>query len=223
MDESLTSILAHAGGAADWGLSGARWGRSGSAGHEKLPVHVEDALTYLDQVKIRFGSDPATHHGFLEIMKEFKSQSMDSPGVIRCVSQLFHEHPDLIVGFNTFLPLEYRIDIPKNGKLNIQSPLTSQNIAEAAAQQDPEIGCQWESSDSRLPGPLRADPVSWETRAGLHRDREKPLRCSSKHKWPPYMQRETPRTLLLFGGGPASSRQVSSCVCVLFAHGAGGG
>ncbi|EHH59334.1 Transcriptional corepressor Sin3b [Macaca fascicularis] len=87
---------------------------------------VEDALTYLDQVKIRFGSDPATYNGFLEIMKEFKSQSIDTPGVIRRVSQLFHEHPDLIVGFNAFLPLGYRIDIPKNGKLNIQSPLTSQ-------------------------------------------------------------------------------------------------
>ncbi|KFO24693.1 Paired amphipathic helix protein Sin3b [Fukomys damarensis] len=87
---------------------------------------VEDALTYLDQVKIRFGSDPATYNGFLEIMKEFKSQSIDTPGVIRRVSQLFHEHPDLIVGFNAFLPLGYRIDIPKNGKINIQSPLTSQ-------------------------------------------------------------------------------------------------
>lgn len=35
---------------------------------------MEDALSYLDQVKIRFGSDPATYNGFLEIMKEFKSQ-----------------------------------------------------------------------------------------------------------------------------------------------------
>ncbi|XP_070799467.1 paired amphipathic helix protein Sin3b [Pituophis catenifer annectens] len=93
---------------------------------EKLPVHVEDALSYLDQVKIRFGSDPATYNGFLEIMKEFKSQSIDTPGVIRRVSQLFHEHPDLIIGFNAFLPLGYRIEIPKNGKLNVQSPLTGQ-------------------------------------------------------------------------------------------------
>lgn len=52
--------------------------------------------------------------------------SIDTPGVIRRVSQLFHEHPDLIVGFNAFLPLGYRIDIPKNGKLNIQSPLSNQ-------------------------------------------------------------------------------------------------
>lgn len=84
----------------------------------------------LDQVKIRFGSDPATYNGFLEIMKEFKSQSIDTPGVIRRVSQLFHEHPDLIVGFNAFLPLGYRIEIPKNGKLSIQSPLNSQAPAE---------------------------------------------------------------------------------------------
>ncbi|OPJ86731.1 paired amphipathic helix protein Sin3b isoform A [Patagioenas fasciata monilis] len=91
---------------------------------------VEDALSYLDQVKIRFGSDPATYNGFLEIMKEFKSQSIDTPGVIRRVSQLFHEHPDLIVGFNAFLPLGYRIEIPKNGKLSIQSPLNSQAPAE---------------------------------------------------------------------------------------------
>lgn len=39
-----------------------------------LTLQVEDALSYLDQVKIRFGSDPATYNGFLEIMKEFKSQ-----------------------------------------------------------------------------------------------------------------------------------------------------
>uniref|UniRef100_A0A8D0BF34 Paired amphipathic helix protein Sin3b n=1 Tax=Salvator merianae TaxID=96440 RepID=A0A8D0BF34_SALMN len=105
---------------------------AGSAPQEKLPVHVsfppqvEDALCYLDQVKIRFGSDPATYNGFLEIMKEFKSQSIDTPGVIRRVSQLFHEHPDLIIGFNAFLPLGYRIEIPKNGRLSIQSPLSGQ-------------------------------------------------------------------------------------------------
>ncbi|CAH2293302.1 paired amphipathic helix Sin3b [Pelobates cultripes] len=92
---------------------------------EKLPVHVEDALSYLDQVKIRFGSDPATYNGFLEIMKEFKSQSIDTPGVIRRVSQLFHEHPDLMLGFNAFLPLGYKIELPKNGKVVVQTSLTS--------------------------------------------------------------------------------------------------
>lgn len=59
------------------------------------------------------------------------ASSIDTPGVIRRVSQLFHEHPDLIVGFNAFLPLGYRIEIPKNGKLSIQSPLTGQ-VGESA-------------------------------------------------------------------------------------------
>nr|XP_033812218.1 paired amphipathic helix protein Sin3b [Geotrypetes seraphini] len=93
---------------------------------EKLPVHVEDALSYLDQVKIRFGSDPATYNGFLEIMKEFKSQSIDTPGVIRRVSQLFHEHPDLILGFNAFLPVGYKIELPKNGRVIVQTAVPNQ-------------------------------------------------------------------------------------------------
>uniref|UniRef100_A0AAY4E485 Paired amphipathic helix protein Sin3b n=1 Tax=Denticeps clupeoides TaxID=299321 RepID=A0AAY4E485_9TELE len=81
---------------------------------------VEDALSYLDQVKIRFGSDPGIYNKFLDIMKEFKSQSIDTPGVINRVSQLFHGHPDLVLGFNAFLPPGYRIEIPKNGMAFLQ-------------------------------------------------------------------------------------------------------
>ncbi|MBN3296453.1 SIN3B protein, partial [Amia calva] len=59
-------------------------------------------------------------------MKEFKSQSIDTPGVISRVSQLFHGHPDLVLGFNAFLPPGYRIEIPKNGVISLQSPLSGQ-------------------------------------------------------------------------------------------------
>uniref|UniRef100_A0A8C2HJ85 Paired amphipathic helix protein Sin3b-like n=1 Tax=Cyprinus carpio TaxID=7962 RepID=A0A8C2HJ85_CYPCA len=59
-------------------------------------------------------------------MKEFKSQSIDTPGVINRVSQLFHGHPDLVLGFNAFLPPGYRIEIPKNGMAFLQSPPSSQ-------------------------------------------------------------------------------------------------
>ncbi|KAL6054660.1 hypothetical protein STEG23_035351, partial [Scotinomys teguina] len=121
---------------------------------------VEDALTYLDQVKIRFGSDPATYNGFLEIMKEFKSQSIDTPGVIRRVSQLFHEHPDLIVGFNAFLPLGYRIDIPKNGKLNIQSPLTSQENSHSHGDCGEDFK-QMSYKEDRGQVPLESDSVEF--------------------------------------------------------------
>lgn len=67
-------------------------------------LKVEDALSYLDHVKSKFGNQPQVYNDFLDIMKEFKSQSIDTPGVIDRVSTLFKGHPELIVGFNTFLP-----------------------------------------------------------------------------------------------------------------------
>ncbi|KAF1800657.1 hypothetical protein FB192DRAFT_1327944 [Mucor lusitanicus] len=74
------------------------------------PLNVRDALTYLDQVKVRFSDDPDVYNQFLDIMKDFKSQAIDTPGVIERVSTLFKGHPTLISGFNTFLPPGYRIE-----------------------------------------------------------------------------------------------------------------
>ena len=37
--------------------------------------------------------------------------SIDTPGVIGRVSNLFKGHPDLIVGFNTFLPPGFKIEV----------------------------------------------------------------------------------------------------------------
>uniref|UniRef100_A0A6Q2XJI8 Histone deacetylase interacting domain-containing protein n=1 Tax=Esox lucius TaxID=8010 RepID=A0A6Q2XJI8_ESOLU len=51
---------------------------------------------------------------------------IDTPGVINRVSQLFHGHPDLVLGFNAFLPPGYRIEIPKNGVVFLQSPFSAQ-------------------------------------------------------------------------------------------------
>uniref|UniRef100_A0A8C2BJF4 Paired amphipathic helix protein Sin3a n=1 Tax=Cyprinus carpio TaxID=7962 RepID=A0A8C2BJF4_CYPCA len=85
-------------------------------------VCVEDALSYLDQVKLQFGSHPQVYNDFLDIMKEFKSQSIDTPGVISRVSQLFKGHPDLIMGFNTFLPPGYKIEVQTNDLVNVTTP-----------------------------------------------------------------------------------------------------
>lgn len=74
------------------------------------PLNVKDALLYLDQVKIQFFNQSDVYNNFLDIMKDFKSQSIDTPGVIDRVSTLFRGHPNLIQGFNTFLPPGYRIE-----------------------------------------------------------------------------------------------------------------
>ncbi|CAF0839927.1 unnamed protein product [Didymodactylos carnosus] len=62
-------------------------------------------------VKNQFALQPQVYNQFLDIMKEFKSQSIDTQEVINRVSRLFHGHPDLIVGFNTFLPPGYKIEV----------------------------------------------------------------------------------------------------------------
>ncbi|CAN8067231.1 unnamed protein product [Agarophyton chilense] len=74
-------------------------------------LKVEDALAYLEQVKSQFADCPKVYNHFLDIMKEFKAQTIDTGEVIRRVSTLFQGRSKLILGFNTFLPPGYRIEL----------------------------------------------------------------------------------------------------------------
>ncbi|EAU81489.2 sin3b [Coprinopsis cinerea okayama7 len=98
----------------------------GYPGSSDRPLNVTDALTYLDQVKVQFADQPDVYNQFLDIMKEFKNEQIDTPGVIKRVSQLFHGHPSLIQGFNTFLPAGYRIecmgDALETGVITVTTP-----------------------------------------------------------------------------------------------------
>ncbi|MEW5314306.1 MAG: hypothetical protein WDW38_005814 [Sanguina aurantia] len=77
----------------------------------KLTTH--DALSYLREVKNRFADNKEVYDTFLEIMKEFKAQRIDTAGVIIRVKQLFRGHRELILGFNTFLPKGYEIELAR--------------------------------------------------------------------------------------------------------------
>ncbi|KAK1440829.1 hypothetical protein QVD17_06661 [Tagetes erecta] len=48
---------------------------------------------------------------FLDVMKDFKSQRIDTTGVIARVKELFKGHNNLIFGFNAFLPKGYEITV----------------------------------------------------------------------------------------------------------------
>eukprot|EP00890_Picochlorum_soloecismus_P005730 jgi/Picsp_1/6158/NSC_03512-R1_sin3 histone deacetylase complex len=92
--------------------------KSGGEGYgedrrEKLTT--SDALGYLREVKNRFANNRRVYDSFLDIMKQFKAQTIDTAGVIKKVKNLFFGHPELILGFNTFLPKGYEIkmeDLP---------------------------------------------------------------------------------------------------------------
>ncbi|KAF8339470.1 paired amphipathic helix, partial [Amanita rubescens] len=75
------------------------------------PLNVTDALSYLDAVNAQFRDKPEVYQQFLDTMNDFKREVIDTLGVIQRVSRLFHGNPNLIQGFNTFLPVGYRIDI----------------------------------------------------------------------------------------------------------------
>ena len=70
---------------------------------------VEDALAYLAKVKTEFQDNDETYNMFLEIMKEFKSQHIDTTEVIRRVLHLFRHHEHLLLDFNIFLPPNQQI------------------------------------------------------------------------------------------------------------------
>ncbi|GBP34347.1 Paired amphipathic helix protein Sin3a [Eumeta japonica] len=97
----------------------------GASGAQFQRLKVEDALSYLDQVKYKFNAQPQVYNDFLDIMKEFKSQTIDTPGVITRVSSLFKGHTELIVGFNTFLPPGYKIEVQSNGQVSVSMPSPS--------------------------------------------------------------------------------------------------
>ena len=78
---------------------------------------TNDALTYLRDVKLKFQDDRQVYETFLEIMKDFKAQNIDTAGVIDRVKTLFKGHKHLIIGFNTFLP-KVRL-LPVNSLCNV--------------------------------------------------------------------------------------------------------
>ncbi|KAI0854987.1 hypothetical protein F4860DRAFT_497761 [Xylaria cubensis] len=51
-------------------------------GDPTTPPVLEDALGYLDRVKVAFSPSSNTYEEFLDILKEFKSQRIDTPGLL---------------------------------------------------------------------------------------------------------------------------------------------
>ncbi|KAG2288538.1 hypothetical protein Bca4012_030591 [Brassica carinata] len=74
---------------------------------------TNDALSYLKAVKDMFQDKKDKYDTFLELMKEFKAQRVNTDGVIEKVKELFKGYDDLLLGFNTFLPKGYRITLPE--------------------------------------------------------------------------------------------------------------
>ena len=76
-----------------------------SRSDQPRPLVIDDALSYLDAIKAN--SNAEIYNNFLDIMKDFKHEHIDTLGVFRRTSTLFHGYPELMEGFHTFLPLSF--------------------------------------------------------------------------------------------------------------------
>lgn len=81
---------------------------------EKLPCQIIAGHSlYLYIVN----DGPPPQKIFSKTLCLFLVGSIDTPGVIQRVSNLFKGHPELIVGFNTFLPPGYKIEVQANDQV----------------------------------------------------------------------------------------------------------
>ncbi|URD83876.1 Paired amphipathic helix protein [Musa troglodytarum] len=101
---------------------------------------TNDALAYLKAVKDVFQDKREKYDEFLEVMKDFKSQRIDTNGVIMRVKELFKGHLDLILGFNTFLPKGYEIKQPEEKKpVEFEEAITFVNKIKNRFQNDDHV------------------------------------------------------------------------------------
>eukprot|EP01084_Bolivina_argentea_P240144 403516_1 len=71
--------------------------------HKQQP-QIDDAKNFLERVKETFKNTKGVYDRFVEIMKNFKHDRLNTGGVIKEVQDLFSGHDDLFLGFQNFLP-----------------------------------------------------------------------------------------------------------------------
>lgn len=108
--------------------------------------------------------------------------SIDTPGVISRVSQLFKGHPDLIMGFNTFLPPGYKIEVQTNDMVNVTTPGQVHQIPTHGLQPQPQPQPQHQSQPSAQSTPTPAQPAPQPPPAKISKVRER-LYTASVHVW----------------------------------------
>ncbi|MCO5596002.1 hypothetical protein L7F22_050054 [Adiantum nelumboides] len=115
----------------------------GSAAPRRLTT--DDAYSYLQAVKEIFKHEKGRYDEFLEVMKDFKAQRIDTVGVIEKVKKIFKDHHDLLLGFNTFLPRGYEIkphveeEIVKKPPVEFVHAISYVNKIKTRFQQDEHI------------------------------------------------------------------------------------
>ncbi|PIC52431.1 hypothetical protein B9Z55_002539 [Caenorhabditis nigoni] len=86
------------------------------------PPRVDEALSYLRIIKETFVNRVPVYHRFLDIMKNFRAQRIETSEVVEQVAALLYDSPNLVLGFNTFLPTGYKIAMLDGTKYTFTTP-----------------------------------------------------------------------------------------------------
>ncbi|KAK1352436.1 Paired amphipathic helix [Heracleum sosnowskyi] len=127
------------------GSGGASEGGGGGGTGAAQKLTTNDALAYLKEVKDMFQDKREKYDNFLDVMKDFKAQRIDTAGVIARVKQLFKGHNNLIFGFNTFLPKGYEItvieeeDAPPKRSIEFEEAISFVNKIKTRFQDDDHV------------------------------------------------------------------------------------
>ncbi|KAI9187890.1 hypothetical protein H9P43_002281 [Blastocladiella emersonii ATCC 22665] len=133
-----------------------------AADEPERALNVSDALSYLEEVKRQFATDSVKYTQFLDIMKEFKALTIGTPEVIARVSAVFRGYPRLILGFNTFLPNGFRIEMTGNPNSPVRV-ITPEGIS---TPQDPVVAAASSASAASKPAAsASAAPAPVEAKA----------------------------------------------------------
>nr|GMC91620.1 paired amphipathic helix protein Sin3-like 2 [Ipomoea batatas] len=99
----------------------------------------------MKEVKDMFQDQRDKYDMFLDVMKDFKAQRIDTAGVIVRVKDLFKGHPNLILGFNTFLPKGYEITlteeevVPQKRTVEFEEAISFVNKIKKRFQNDDQV------------------------------------------------------------------------------------
>lgn len=87
-------------------LSANAAGGAGTPGMNKQPQQMQQqhAITYVTTIRNRFQNEPETYRAFLRILHTYQKEQKGIKDVLEQVSQLFADHPDLLMEFTYFLP-----------------------------------------------------------------------------------------------------------------------
>ncbi|EOA34590.1 hypothetical protein CARUB_v10022148mg [Capsella rubella] len=72
---------------------------------------TNEALDYLRAVRDKYIDNHEIYDKFLETMKDYRAERVDTGGVILRVKELFKGEPEILLGFNTFVPMGYKITL----------------------------------------------------------------------------------------------------------------